>query len=72
MNQRQRFTATMHYRPVDRAPIMDFGFWDETLPIWHGQGLPDHVHRLNSEAFFGMDVGPETATRYVGVNVDLC
>jgi hypothetical protein len=55
MNDRERFTATMHYRPRDRAPICDFSFWDETLPIWYEQGLPSHVNRSNSDVFFGMD-----------------
>lgn len=68
MNHRQRFNATMHYQPVDRAPIMDFSFWDQTLPEWHKQGLPEHVNRSNSDDFFGMD--PYFAG--TGVNVMLC
>ena len=60
MNERERFVATMHYQPRDRSPIWDFGFWEETLPIWHEQGLPEHIDRVNSEAFFGMDFGPES------------
>jgi hypothetical protein len=71
MNERERFVATMHYQPRDRSPIWDFNFWEETLPIWHEQGLPEHVDRFNSEEWFGMDAGPETCTRAVGVNVDL-
>lgn len=55
MNHRERFDATMHYRPVDRAPLYDFNFWDETLPAWHAQGLPADVTRGNSPAFFGLD-----------------
>jgi len=59
MNDRQRFIATMHYQPRDRAPIRDFGFWDETLPVWHEQGLPKIVTgggdtRL-TDIYFGMD-----------------
>ncbi len=57
--------------PRDRTPIWDFNFWEETLPIWHGQGLPETVDRDNSEAWFGMDSGPETCARAVGVSVDL-
>ena len=34
MNERQRFDATMHYRPRHRAPICDFSFWDETLELY--------------------------------------
>jgi len=43
MTDRQRFLATMQYRPRDRAPICDFGFWLETVEAWHDQGLPRHV-----------------------------
>jgi uroporphyrinogen decarboxylase len=58
MNERQRFNATMHYRPRDRSPICDFGFWDATLVLWHDQGLPLHVTGpATSDAFFGMDTG---------------
>lgn len=71
MNERERFVATMHYQPRDRSPIWDFGFWEDTLPLWHQQGLPSHINRDNSEEFFGMDFGPESATNAVGINVDL-
>ena len=40
MTESERFLATMRYQPRDRSPICDFSFWDETLPIWHEQGLP--------------------------------
>jgi uroporphyrinogen decarboxylase len=52
MNARERFVAVMHYQPRDRCPIMDFGFWDETLPIWQEQGYPAGA---NPDQFFGMD-----------------
>ncbi len=52
MNARERFYAVMHYLPRDRSPIMDFGFWDETLVIWQKQGLPAGV---DPDTFFGMD-----------------
>jgi len=73
MTDRERFNATMHYRPRDRAPICDFGFWTETIAEWHKQGLPENVHYHNydgihTDEFFGMDKyagGP-------GVNVGLC
>jgi uroporphyrinogen decarboxylase len=70
MNTRDRFTATMHYRPRDRAPIADFGFWDETIPIWHEQGLPEEVFfssdSSNTVDFFGMDFGIDS----VGIEVE--
>lgn len=54
MNERERFRAIMHYLPVDRCLIWDFGFWDETLEAWRSQGMPDDA---TPEAFFGMDRG---------------
>ena len=55
MNDRQRFIATMHYQPRDRVPLVDFNFWNETLPRWHHQGLPKWVNRRNEDAYFGID-----------------
>lgn len=52
MNARERYIATMHYQPRDRCPIMDFGFWQETIAIWEKYGLPKGV---NTDDFFGMD-----------------
>lgn len=61
MNSRERFRATMHYQPRDRAPIADFGFWEETIPIWHEQGMLKEVYFRGSDnntvEFFGMDFG---------------
>ncbi len=62
MNDRQRFNAQMHYEPVDRCPIMDFGFWSETLDLWRRQGLPGEV---GTDEFFGMDA------QWRGVPIDL-
>jgi hypothetical protein len=59
MNDRERFLATMHYQPRDRAPICDFGFWDQTITAWHEQGLPRTIAPDNAGAaaseYFGMD-----------------
>ncbi len=52
MNDRERFVNQMHYRPVDRCPIWDFGFWTETIQAWEQYGLPKDV---NTDEFFGMD-----------------
>ena len=71
MNDRERFNATMHYQPCDRAPIMDFGFWDETIVLWHDQSLPRHVDCSNSDDFLGMDCGLDRASAAVGVSVGL-
>ncbi|MGB2781068.1 MAG: uroporphyrinogen decarboxylase family protein [Phycisphaerae bacterium] len=56
MNDRERFLATMRYQPRDRCPMWDFGFWDEALDLWHGEGLPEDVSDNGKAArFFGMD-----------------
>ena len=71
MNDRQRFHATMHYQPRDRAPLCDFGFWDETLVLWREQGLPAHVNASNADVFSGMDFGVDRVTGASGINVGL-
>lgn len=64
MTERERFVSTMNYRPVDRCPIWDFGFWAETIPAWQEQGMPKDVH---PDDFFGMD----TQNRGVSANLHL-
>ena len=71
MNDRERFDATMHYQPRDRAPIMDFGFWSETLVLWQEQGLPAGVDKTNSDQFFGMDVGIDSPAAKPDIGVKL-
>lgn len=55
MTPRQRFLATLHYQPRDRAYLCDFGFWDETFVLWYDQGLPRWVDKTNSDTYFGLD-----------------
>jgi uroporphyrinogen-III decarboxylase len=74
LNDRERFYATMHYQPRDRSPICDFGYWDETIVIWHEQGLPEHVEQIDDvyfHAFFGLDFPIRRASAAVGVEVGL-
>lgn len=75
MNNRQRFHATMHYLPRDRAPITDFGFWEETFPVWYEQGLPRDIHfsyeESNHVAYFGMDFGLDGVSHASGIQVGL-
>ena len=40
MTDRERFIAHMHFEPVDRCPLWDFGFLDHTRTVWQQQGLP--------------------------------
>jgi hypothetical protein len=74
LNDRERFNATMHYQTRDRSPICDFGYWDETLVMWHDQGLPRHVFQTKDKffhEFFGMDFQIRRAASAVGVEVGL-
>lgn len=58
----------MHFKPVDRCPIRDFGFWDETLLVWKKYGLPEFVETgATADQFFGMD--PQ---QMFGALMDLC
>jgi len=43
MTTRERFNEVMHWQETDRVPNMDFGYWDETITVWHKQGLPAYV-----------------------------
>jgi uroporphyrinogen decarboxylase len=67
MNNRERFSATMHYRPRDRMPITDFGFWEETMTVWHDEGLPRSINftykKTNHVPYFGMDFGLDVVSR---------
>lgn len=76
MNNRQRFLATMHYQPRDRSPISDFGFWEETIPIWHDQGLPAHIHYSYDDSnhleYFGMDFGIDELSHATDIKLGLC
>lgn len=46
----------MHYQKVDRIPFFEFGYWNETLPNWHKQGLPPEVdNEAKAYAYFGIE-----------------
>ncbi|MEZ4673379.1 MAG: uroporphyrinogen decarboxylase family protein [Caldilineaceae bacterium] len=75
LNNRERFLETMHYQPRDRAPITDFGFWEETIPLWHQQGLPKQIHfsyrKSNHLAYFGMDFGIDELSHATDIRIGL-
>jgi uroporphyrinogen decarboxylase len=65
----------MHYQSRDRAPITDFGFWEETFPIWYKQGLPRSIHfrydKSNHVEYFGMDFGIDELSRTTNIGISL-
>lgn len=38
MNNRERVNAILHYKKYDRLPIVNFGYWRETLEKWAEEG----------------------------------
>lgn len=56
MTLRDRWRRTMHFQKVDRIPNFEFGYWDETLPRWREQGMPDWVTtEAQAYDYFGIE-----------------
>jgi uroporphyrinogen decarboxylase len=61
MTPKERFIKTLSFEKVDRIPLMDYGYWEETIANWHKQGLPENVKTTDDvETYFGLDRGFET------------
>jgi uroporphyrinogen decarboxylase len=57
MTFRERFLNVYHYRPVDRVPDMEFGYWAENYAVWHEQGLPESVvDERTAYEYFNVDL----------------
>jgi hypothetical protein len=57
---RERFRRTMHFEKPDRLPMFEFGYWDETLPAWHEQGLPKSITaQWQAYEYFGIEAWAE-------------
>jgi uroporphyrinogen decarboxylase len=48
MNSRERSLACLRSEPIDRIPLVHFGFWRETLRQWAGEG---HLSHEEAEAY---------------------
>jgi uroporphyrinogen decarboxylase len=58
----------MHFEGVDRIPNYEFGYWDETLPTWHKEGLPSDIDdEAKAYAHFGIET-----TDYLTANGWIC
>ena len=54
----------MRYLPHDRVPLVDFGFWPETLRRWTSEGFPENG---NTDVYFGLDEIWHDAGLFVGL-----
>lgn len=56
MTHKERWHAVMNYKPFDRVPHYEFGYWAETIPLWQKQGLPKDVkNEWEADRYFGFD-----------------
>ena len=53
---RERWRKTMYFQKVDQIPNFEFGYWAETLPEWHKQGLPETITTWDEAyVYFGIE-----------------
>jgi hypothetical protein len=56
MTLKERWRRTMYYQKPDKIPNWEFGYWAETIPEWHSQGLPQWVKgEKKAYDFFGIE-----------------
>jgi len=56
MTVRERLRRITHFKTADRPIHWEFGWWEETFPLWYEQGMPREVgHAINPDTFFGFD-----------------
>lgn len=48
MTNRERVNAILHYQPVDRVPVVAFGYWEETLQKWAREG---HITQAQCDGY---------------------
>lgn len=60
MTNRARVRALLHYEPCDRVPVVAFGYWNETLEKWAGEG---HIARADAEEYAREGDGGEADRR---------
>jgi len=56
MTARERFLNTLNFKPVDRAPMVEWAaWWNETIDRWENEGLPKGLSFDDSLDYFGLD-----------------
>ena len=69
MNNRERVRAIMHYEDYDRMPVVQFGYWYETLDKWLAEGHITEEERYNFCEGNAVDTAKEKAD-YITDHVD--
>jgi uroporphyrinogen decarboxylase len=65
---RERWRRTMFFQKVDCIPNFEFGYWAETLTVWHEQGLPRHITDEESAyAYFGIETSKSAPVDVMGL-----
>jgi uroporphyrinogen decarboxylase len=54
LTHRERWVRALRFQPVDHVPDEEFGYWDDTLTRWHGEGLPREIDtNARADVYFG-------------------
>jgi uroporphyrinogen decarboxylase len=57
MNSTERIGAVLSFQKPDRTPVMDMGYWNETIDRWRAEGLPEEVlHVPEGDYLPGIDL----------------
>ena len=70
MTDVERFHNLMHFKPIDRLPVIEWaGWWDQTVTRWYGEGLPASMtdageirEHLGLDCYRQLWIGPRAAT----------
>ena len=57
MTNKERFTAALLFKPVDRVPFMEIALWGQTIERWIGEGAPADLDGslMKGNELFGLD-----------------
>lgn len=55
MNIRENFKAVLRYQSYEKLPIIDFGWWGDTVKRWHREGMPESVDGNAATEYLGFD-----------------
>lgn len=69
MTHRQRAMNILHYKEVDRLPIVHFGFWPETLEKWHQEG---HLTEEEARGWGDGNTADASITKKMGFDFNWC